>query len=65
MPHDRDVSPEQLSQYFREDLKTFILPNTQDEKLRIEDRRMWAYVAEVVSKTADQLDLQTRARGEP
>ncbi len=56
MPHDRDVTPKQLSQYFREDVENFLLPKAQDENLRIEDRMGWAYVAELISKTADQLE---------
>ena len=55
MPHYRGVTPEQQIQYFQEDLKNFILPKVKDEKLRIEDRAGWEYVADLISKTVDQI----------
>ena len=58
MPHYRDVTPEQLSRYFREDVEMLMQSKVQNEELRIEDRMMWAYTAELISKTADQLELQ-------
>ena len=52
MPHDRDVTPEQLSRYFRGDVEMLMKSKVQNEKLRIEDRMMWAHAVEVISKNS-------------
>ena len=61
MAHDRDVTPEQLIRYFRGDVEMLMQSKVQNEELRIEDRMMWAYAAELISKTADELELQQRS----